>query len=98
MIASNGQRVFSVELVKGSKPTDLCRLVDDQPFEQSKPDGPEWTDGFHRHIRVLTLQELADWLNPQIKNGSAVTPLTYYVPDVRPDDVWRDEPPRKVER
>lgn len=75
-------RVFTVELVKGSKPASVCRLVDDHSFVGSRPNGAKYSDGFHRYIRVMTLQEVADFLNPQIAAGTATVPLTVYVDSI----------------
>lgn len=83
--SSGGARVFSLEIVKGSKPSDLCRMVFDIPFEGSHPDraAGEYSDGFHRHVRVLTLQEAANIINADIAAGRGARPLTNYVEEIR---------------
>jgi hypothetical protein len=83
--SSTGKRVFTLELVRGSKPTDLCRMVLDSAFEGSEPDqaAGEFSDGFHRHVRVLPIQEAAAVINADIAAGRGARPLTTYVEEVR---------------
>lgn len=83
--SSTGKRVFTLELVKGSKPTDLCRMVFDSPFEGSEPDkaAGEFSDGFHRHVRLIQLKDAATIINADIAAGRGARPLTTYVEVVR---------------
>jgi hypothetical protein len=83
--SSSGKRVFTLELVKGSKPADLCRMVFESPFDGSEPDkaAGEFSDGFHRHVRVLPIQEAAAMINADIAAGRGARPLTVYVEAVR---------------
>ena len=82
--SSSGKRVFTLELVKGSKPADLCRMVFESEFEGSVPDETSRrTDGFHRWTRVLSLQDAAAIINADIAAGRGVAPLTVYVEAVR---------------
>ena len=81
MITSSGKRVYTLELVRGSKPTDLCRMVSDSEFDGSEPGNAaaEFSDGFHRHVRVISIQDAAAIINADIAAGRGARPLTTYV-------------------
>lgn len=83
MTTSKGKRVFTMELVKGSKPSDLVRLIHDTAFPGSTPCGRSVSSdtrwGLNAHVRVLPLTEAAALINDDIKSGLGVSPVTQYV-------------------
>jgi hypothetical protein len=82
MITSDKKRVFTLELEKGSTPTDMCRLIHTEAFAGSTPDGPEFSDGIHRHTRVLTLADAAAICNADVAAGTGHRPICEYVDSI----------------
>ena len=72
------KRCFTIELKKGSKPSDEVRVLLDRPFEGATPRdtrGPDYNRRFGLgYFAVMSLRDAAN-----LCNAEGVAPITTYV-------------------